>query len=286
MAPLRVVGPVVAGAWYPSKPDELAREVDRLLERARVHPGAPVRALIEPHAGFTYSGAVAAHGFRHVQGKAYSRVILLGPSHYAAFRGAALPPADVYRTPLGDVPLDVDSLRALAKVPGFATMGQPFEPEHCLEAEVPFLQRSLVPGWHLLPVLIGSGSAGPSAQEVADGIRPYLDAETLIVVSSDFTHFGRGFGYVPFDRDVPDRIRELDLGAVGYISAGDFMGFGSYLDRTGATICGRDAIDVLLRLLPMAARGSLVSYATSGQMTGDWGHTVSYAAIVFHHSPS
>ena len=252
----------------------------------RVHPGAPVRALIEPHAGFMYSGAVAAHGFRHVQGQAYSRVILLGPSHYASFRGAALPPADAYRTPLGDVPLDLDSLRALAKVPGFATIGQPFEREHCLEAEIPFLQRCLAPGWRLLPVLIGSGISGSSAQTVADGVRPYLDAETLIVVSSDFTHFGGGFGYVPFDRDIPDRIRELDLGAVDYISAGDFMGFKSYLDRTQATICGRDAIDVLLRLLPRAARGSLVAYDASGHMTGDWGHTVSYAAIVFHHPPS
>ncbi len=282
-APERTIGPTVAGSWYPADPDALRREVDAMLERAaasRTEGAGAVVALIEPHAGFVYSGQTAASGFRRLTGASYDLVLLLGPSHYAWFRGAALPDAGALGTPLGRVPIDREALRALRERPGFKVQTAAFEREHCLEAEIPFLQRVLEPGWRALPVLIGSGTAGDEAQKVADGLRPLLGPRTLVVVSSDFTHYGSGFGYVPFRESVPEKLRELDLGAAQLIEARDVAGFESYLDRTGATICGRDAIDVLLRLLPPDAKPSLVAYDTSGRMTGDFGHSVSYAAMV------
>ncbi len=280
----RTLGPAVAGTWYPGSAEALAREVDAMLARVPAPPRADegeVVALIAPHAGFVYSGATAAHGFRRLEGARYERVLLLGPSHYAWFRGAALPDADSLRTPLGDVPIDREAVDALKGRPGFKVAAGAFEREHCLEAEVPFLQRALAPGWRAVPVLVGSGTAGEEAQKVADGLRPLLGAGVLVVVSSDFTHFGSGFGYVPFRDDVQEKLRELDLGAARLIEARDVAGFESYLDRTGATICGRDAIDVLLRLLTRNATASLVAYDTSGRMTGDFGHSVSYATMVF-----
>jgi hypothetical protein len=108
-----------------------------------------------------------------------------------------------------------------------------------------------------------------------------MGPDTLVVVSSDFTHFGPRFGYVPFESDVPNRIRELDMGAVRLIEALDAGGFERYVLETGATICGRDAIDVLLRALPRGVVGKLAAYDTSGNLAGDWDHSVSYAALTF-----
>jgi AmmeMemoRadiSam system protein B len=281
----RSLGPAVAGTWYPSDPRVLARQVDGLLDGAAEVPGPGPRgrvvALIEPHAGYTYSGAVAARGFRAVRRLTPSRVVLIGPSHYEAFLGAAVPDAEAYRTPLGDTALDVEALATLGRRSGFKTRNRPFGPEHSLEAEIPFLQRTLSPGWRLVPVLIGAGTTGAAAAEIADGIRGVVDASTLLVVSSDFTHYGPRFGYVPFTTQVPDRIRDLDMGAIRAVESRDVASFENYVDRTGATICGRDAISILMHLLPEDVASEVTAYDTSGRQTGDWENSVSYAALTF-----
>ncbi len=281
----KALGPAVAGTWYPAGREALARNVDELLVAAARSPASEahgrVIALIEPHAGYAYSGGVAARGFRSVRGTAVSRVVLIGPSHYEPLRGAAVPDAEVYRTPLGDTELDVEALARLGPLAGFTTRNGPFGPEHSLEAEIPFLQRALSPGWRLVPVLIGSGTSGTAAAEVADGLRRVIDRSTLLVVSSDFTHYGPRFAYVPFTEEVPERIRELDMGAIRAVESRDVAGFEDYVDRTGATICGRDAISILLHLLPDDVASELAAYDTSGRLTGDWEHSVSYAALTF-----
>lgn len=278
----RSLGPAVAGRWYPASPTGLRTQVDELLGAVPAPAGAAdVVALLAPHAGFTFSGQVAAHSFRVLTGARFDRVIVVGPSHYVGFRGAAVPDADDYRTPLGPVALDLPALDLLRARPGFTTENGTFRPEHSLEAEIPFLQRALAPGWKLVPVLVGGGSSGTAAAEIADGLRPLLGPGTLTVVSSDFTHFGHGFGFVPFREDVPEKLRELDFGAVRTIEGGDVAAFEEYVARTGATICGRDAVSVLLRLLPPGCRCEVAAYDTSGRMTGDWSHTVSYVSLVF-----
>jgi len=278
-----VLGPAVSGSWYPRNREELAGLVDGLLEsaaaRAAAAPGS-VAALIVPHAGFVYSGAVAASAFLKLRGRAFDRIVLLGPSHYFGFHGAAIPDAaTAYRTPLGDLPIDREAVLALREAAVFRADDRMFEPEHALEAELPFLQRVLAAAVPIVPVLLGGRATHEDARRVADALAPFLGASSLLVVSSDFTHFGPRFGYVPFDEDVPARLRELDLGAVAAIEAGDPAAFARYVTKTGATICGHRAIDVLL-LLPRAAAGAkLLEYDTSGRMTGTWDHSVSYAAI-------
>ena len=279
----RILGPTVAGTWYTDEPVALARQIDGFLDAARddADPGRPVRALIAPHAGFTYSGAVAGRGFAWLRGARFDRVLLLGPSHHAGFPGAAAPAADVYRTPLGEIDLDSEAIAALARRPAFRIDDSPFRPEHCLEAEILFLQRALRPGWSLLPLLVGAGSTADDSTTVAESLKLWITPETLIVVSSDFTHFGPRFRFIPFQDELPRRIEELDMGAVERILACDTTGFADYVQRTGATICGRDAIGVLLRLLPPGLEATLTAYDTSGRMTGSWDHTVSYASMIF-----
>jgi len=279
----RRLGPTVAGSWYTDEPVALARQIDGFLDSApdAADCAGVVRALIAPHAGFTYSGAVAGRGFAFLRGKRFERVVLLGPSHHASFPGAAAPSATVYCTPLGEVDLDTEAIATLGNRPGFRIDDSPFRPEHCLEAEILFLQRALAADWSLLPLLIGAASSSSDAAKVADGLQPWITPETLVVVSSDFTHFGARFRYVPFHDDLPQRIEQLDMGAVERILAGDTRGFAEYVERTGATICGRDAIGILLRLLPGDLDATLAAYDTSGRMTGDWDHTVSYASLIF-----
>jgi hypothetical protein len=280
-----VLGPAVAGSWYPAHRDELASMVDRLLGDADARSGAPAggaRAAIAPHAGFVYSGAVAAAALRSIANAGVDRVILLGPSHYFGFAGAAVPRrAEVYRTPLGDAPIDLAAVAWLAEARGFHADDRLFEPEHALESELPFLQRLFGAGISVVPVLLGGGATRQDAALVAEALTRLLEPGTRVVVSSDFTHYGPRFGYVPFEKDVPVRLRDLDLGAVRAIEAGEAAAFARYVDATAATICGRRAIDVLLRLPWATTGGTLLEYDTSGRLTGRWDHSVSYAAVAF-----
>jgi AmmeMemoRadiSam system protein B len=282
MAPhalIPAIGPAVAGSWYPSGRAALSDLVDRMLDEVRA-PAAVTRMVVAPHAGFEYSGRVAAHAFRPFAGSGtIRRVILIGPSHYVGFGGARLPHAQVYRTPLGDVALDRSALDDLATRPGFEADNALWAREHSLEAELPFLQRTLGESFEAVPVLVGAHTTAPQVRLIADGLRAWAGPATLVVVSSDFTHFGRAFGYLPFEADVPENVRRLDRGAIDLIAAGDAEGFARYCRETGATICGRLAIEVALRLPPAGAAGHLFAYDTSGRMTGDWEHTVSYAAL-------
>jgi len=184
------------------------------------------------------------------------------------------------------VPIDIEAWEALRDREGFRVHDRPFRPEHSLEAELPFLQRRLRPGWRVLPVLVGMLGASVDPGRLAEGLRPLLGPGTLVVVSSDFTHYGPRFEYVPFQHDVAASLERLDLGAVEPILARDGAGFEAYVARTGATICGRNPIRVLLELLPDEVEGRLAAYDTSGRMTGEWDHSVSYASLVFEGRPA
>jgi len=269
------VGPAVAGRWYPADPEELRRDVD---ERLAPSDDPALRAVVAPHAGYAYSGDVAGAGFGPLRGREIDRVLLLGPTHYFGFEGAVVPAATRYATPLGDVPIDANAVETLVRERGFRRDDGPFRPEHSLEAEIPFLQRALTPGWRVVPVLVGGFAPGVDAEELAEALRPLADARTLVVVSSDFTHYGSRFGFLPFRDRVEERLRGLDLGAVREIERADAAAFRTYCEDTGATICGRRPIEILLRMRPDAT-GRLIAYDTSGRMTNDWTHTVSYAAI-------
>lgn len=279
------LGPSVAGRWYPAAEQKLRAEVDRLVQAspsrmAEVSRLAGVlRAVIAPHAGYVYSGAVAATAFAPFAGRHFERVFLLGPSHYHGFRGATIPAASGLRTPLGTVEIHRQTLETLRRIPGFSVSDVPFEPEHSLESEIPFLQHLLAPGWKAVPVLVGAPSSSQDVGHIAAGLSPLLDRGSLLVISSDFTHHGDAFGYAPFRERIPERIEALDRGAVQHIETGDAEGFDAYCEATGATICGRKAISVLLRLAGVTGSGALLGYDTSGRMTGDWSHTVSYAAV-------
>lgn len=272
--------PILAGSWYPGDPAELKSTVEEFLAGG----GAPddrTIAVIAPHAGYVYSGATAGKAFAAVRGRKVDRVILMGPSHRAAFNGGALSSVDAWKTPLGVVPLDRPSIDALAKRRGFRVNDAAHAREHSMEIEVPFLQVALQPGWKLIPIMIGQLDDG-TVGDLAIGIEPLLDEGTLVVVSSDFTHFGQDYGYVPFRDSLATRIRALDEEGIAQIKALSAERFEDFRERTGATICGADPIRVLLTL--MAGRVQDVvqrGYDQSGSMVGNYTNSVSYAALAF-----
>lgn len=277
----------LAGMWYPDDPEELAREIDVYLAAVESGPTDQVMALLLPHAGYRYSGMVAAHGVRQIAGKSFSRVVVMGPSHRVALMDAvSIPDISAIETPLGRIEIDCDMVERLWEDDGFESHLHAHTHEHSVQIELPFLQRALG-DFKLVPIVCGHlGEA--AARRIAATLLDHIDEETLVVVSSDFTHYGRTFDYVPFEDRIQENLRNLDLGAFREIENKNLSGFLDYVNNTGATICGRSPIAILLAMLPAEARVQLLKYDTSGNLTGDWSHCVSYvsAAVTGQWKPS
>ncbi len=273
----KVLHSELAGTWYTDNPKHLAHEIDLFLEAAAPRPVDDVIGLLLPHAGYRYSGMVAAQGVKLVAGDRFRRVVVLGPSHRVAMLDmVSIPDATHVETPLGRIELDRDAVRHLWKNDSVQTHPRAHAGEHSVQIQLPFLQRALG-DFKLVPIVCGElGESG--ARRVAEALLEVVDDQTLVVASSDFTHYGRAFGYVPFTDDVASRLERLDMEAFELVRERNLAGFLRYIQRTGATICGRSPIAVLLALLPSEARIHLLKYDTSGNLTGDWSHCVSYVS--------
>jgi AmmeMemoRadiSam system protein B len=260
----------VAGRFYPADPGHLRDQVDEMLQAAAAAhdsaaegPGAHTRrprAIIAPHAGYIFSGPVAATAFHTVAGVAegIERVIVIGPSHYVPFRGIALPDAEIFRTPLGDIELDEEGVKRVRELDPVITAAEPHRREHALEVELPFLQRALG-DVSIVPLVTGAASP----QQVADVLDAIWDGETLLVVSSDLSHF----------HDY-ETARRLDAATAEIIVHGE----PDQLDEGSA--CGRLAIQGMK--ISAARRGmgiELLDLRNSGDTAGPRNEVVGYGAF-------
>ena len=277
----------LAGAWYPGEGEPLAALVDGFLDGASPLPEGHPIALIAPHAGLRYSGAVAGHVYAALRGRTYRRVFVIGPSHRGAFHGLRLPDHDAWETPLGRVPVDRETVALLLTHPLFGRDEETHAQEHSVELQLPFLQRALEgTRWTLVPMLAGRMSPD-EATEAAARLRGVLAPGDLLVASSDFTHWGRGYGYqgppgAPFGSDeAPERLTALLEAAWAAIRSGEPARFWDHLQDTGDTICGFLPIALLLGAMPQGTQPSLRATDTSGAITGDWSRSVSYLAAQF-----
>ena len=275
----------LAGAWYAADAARLNAELEGYLRDAEVQADPAIFAVIVPHAGYTYSGPCAAVGAKALAARPdLRRVVVLGFSHRVAMPNQISVPAREthYRSPLGETPLDVAALAGLLQNPLFVDLPATRRGENSVEMQLPLLQAALAGrDWKLVPITLGQLDDETRGQAAA-ALAPLLDDHTALVVSSDFTHFGPNFGFVPFRTNVEANLRKLDGGAVERILAGDAAGFATYCERTGATICKQNSIGVLLRLLPEKFAARQLGYDTSGRSTGDFGNSVSYATLAFY----
>jgi AmmeMemoRadiSam system protein B len=188
MTPATGIRPAaVAGRFYPGDATALRTTVDDALLRARRWSGPVPRALIVPHAGYVYSGPIAATGYATLAAARHTirRVVLLGPAHYVGFEGVAVSSADAFATPLGDVRVDADLRDRVLTLPGVRVHDAAHGPEHSLEVHLPFLQRTLV-DFAVLPLVVGRAPA----EIVAAVIDAVWDGpDTLVVVSTDLSHY-------------------------------------------------------------------------------------------------
>ena len=275
---VRVFSSPLAGDWYPATKEAVETEIDEYLSRVSDKPIQNVCALILPHAGYRWSGPTAAYGLHQLQNRSFDRVVVIGPSHRVAMKNvASVPGATHYATPLGQVPLDRKFITELQKHPEFQTIPAVHEGEHSVQIELPLLQHVLT-NFQFVPIVVGDLDR-PSMRKIGQILQGLLDPQTLVVASTDFTHYGANFGYVPFRNDVEEQLKELDEGAIEQVCQEDLDGLFDYIDKTGATICGRCAIGVLISMLPSDAEVHMLHYATSGKMLGDFSSSVSYCAF-------
>jgi AmmeMemoRadiSam system protein B len=252
----------VAGLFYPETAEELGKTLDALLEGAEPAAAVP-KALIVPHAGYVYSGAVAARAFRRLRSAAHMlrRVVLLGPSHREWLRGLALPRSRAFATPLGLVRIDAAAAARAAHLPSVLVSDVPHAREHSLEVQLPFLQR-LLPEAEIVPIVVGD-AAPAEVEAVIEAL--WGGPETLIVVSSDLSH------YHPYDE-----ARALDAGTAAAIVAGR-------AGLTGEEACGCNAVNGLLRVVRRRGlRAELLDLRNSGDTAGDRDRVVGYGAFGFY----
>lgn len=269
----------LAGTWYPDDPNALWQHLDGFFRKADIEPIEGVIALVLPHAGYAWSGQTAAFGLKTTE-KKYKRVVVIGPSHRTDMEEiVSVPRATHYETPLGQTPLDIEFIDALLEFPIVQNVPNAHQAENSIEMEVPIVQYRQG-DFKLVPIVAGRCSL-QTIEQMGAILRSLVDRDTLIIASSDFVHYGPNYGYVPFNQDVPQQIKQLDMGAYEHIAKLDAKGFLEYTQKTGATICGRIPIAILLSMLGKTAEAHLAQYATSGELTGDFTNSVSYLSVAF-----
>jgi len=261
---------VIAGTWYPGHPERLTREIRGYLSRTRV-PDLPGRlvGLIAPHAGYMYSGPVAAHAYKVLEGKPFSRVVILAPSHRAYFNGASIYHLGGYRTPLGVVPLDRELVDALLeKRDLFSYVPQAHAQEHSLEIQLPFLQVVLK-DFRLTPILLGDVSY-EDCRAIAQALTQVIgERPVLLVASTDLSHY---YSY--------EEARRLDGKVLELVERFDPESLHAALQKRECEACGAGPLVTTLgaaRALG-ATRARVLHYANSGDVTGETRGVVGYMA--------
>jgi AmmeMemoRadiSam system protein B/AmmeMemoRadiSam system protein A len=279
-SPKKIVLPSsIAGKWYDADDEALGKQIDGFFQKAEVKPISNVIAMILPHAGYRYSGQIAVRALKTTD-KKYIRIIVIGPSHTAYMEEMlSVPRATHYETPLGEVPLDVDFINKLLEYPVFQSTPYAHTEEHSVQIELPLLQYNRK-DFKFVPIVAGHCSM-KTIRKAGGILKSLTDEQTLVIASSDFVHYGPRFSYVPFRDNVAGQIEKVDMGAYEHIANLDCEGFVNYRQATGATICGYVPIAILLSMLQKPAKPHLIEYTTSGEMTGDYRHSVSYLSAAF-----
>lgn len=272
-----VKGPSVAGTFYPAQKEVLKEMVDTFLSKAhRVSESGRLIALISPHAGYQYSGQVAAYSYKQLEGRDIDTVVLIGSSHYKDFKGASVYVKGSFRTPLGDVSIDEHLAGRLINEKDHVVFdSDAFKREHSIEVQIPFLQRTLRE-FKIVPILIGAPTK-ESFHSLAENLTKILmeRKNAIIIASTDLSHY----------HDY-QTARLMDTRVIGTIESISIEELHGYLLKGTAELCG--AYPVILTLVITrslgANHGILYHYANSGDVTGDTNQVVGYAAMGIYKS--
>lgn len=271
--------------WYPSNTSELNDVLDKHNAFA-VHNYAAsiapqtVRAIIAPHAGMQYSGSVAAAVYRFIDPK-IRRIIVLAPDHSGQHSGVLVPSISHVNMPNGTVKIDTTIDSALAHKPYFARNNDVVFAEHAVNNQFPFIARYAVRA-KVIPLLVGRIDCTQAAT-IAKALKRYINKKTVVILSTDFVHYGLGYNFTPFADHQQLRVRHLNSEAISLIEYGGCQEFQAFIQQSNATICGANALKVLLALLQDNAFGPveprLIAYDSSSK--SDQGDFVTYVGMLF-----
>ena len=265
--------PAVAGMFYPASPKVLSSTIDELLNNNSTNTQfTNVTGIVVPHAGYVYSGGTAAYAYNAVKDKNTNTVIILSPSHREYFNGISIYSGDAYSTPLGTVKVNKelrDTLTQKSKIIHSAVEGH--RNEHALEVQIPFLQ-TIYKDFTILPVILGDQRRNYMI-ELAERLAEIINNNTLVVASSDLSHF-----YNKDKADLLDKIVE------NKINKFDYEGLQNDLDHGYCEACGGGAIVTLLKLSEIINRkkSKVLARTTSGDITGDYSEVVGYLSAVVY----
>ena len=269
----RVRRSTIAGSWYPGTSRSLSDTIRGFLAKVELEPlPGKLVALISPHAGYVYSGQVAAHAYRHLEGSSFDRVIVISPVHSTYLGRYAVTSADFYETPLGTVPVDAELVDMLMQELPIQRVSR--DHEHSLEIQIPFLQYTLGE-FRLTPIMMGEQSWDACVRLAEALVKTIGRRQVLLVASSDLSHFNSYSAAQRLDSIVAESIRQFDP-----------EGLSSALDESRCEACGGGPIiATMLAAKSLGADGAtILKYANSGDVTDDRTSVVGYLAAALHGS--
>ena len=267
--------PAVAGTFYPADKDSLKKSVEGFLSKAENSPThGKLIALISPHAGYIYSGQVAAYGYKQIQGSDIKKVILIGSSHRSAFKGASIYTKGSFRTPLGDIKVNKSIAESLLnESAGVRFSPEAYEGEHSLEVQLPFLQ-TVLKDFTIIPIVIGSPS-GKIIEHFILKLTEILDEKTLIVASTDLSHY--------YDYATAKEMDNKIISAIERLSTKDAI---ELLKSGKSEMCGEVPVIIAMEVARRSGAnlGVVFKQANSGDVTGEKDKVVGYASIGLYKS--
>ncbi|MBS3055814.1 MAG: AmmeMemoRadiSam system protein B [Candidatus Aenigmarchaeota archaeon] len=254
--------PAVAGMFYPAEKEVLEKQINRFLEDAKCSVKEKPKAIIIPHAGYVYSGQIAAIGYKiiskYVSG--IQNVIIIGPSHHAEFDGCVMSSADAWETPSGTIAVNKNYISPISDIIRF--LDQPHKKEHSIEVQVPFIQ-AVLPRAKIVPIL--TGHINP--EKLAKELDKYISEKDMLVISTDLSHY---HSY--------DEARKIDAIANNAIPSLDIKNV-----EAGVEACGKTGVLSCMHLARIHSwKGEMLGYATSGDTAGDKKSVVGYGCYGFY----
>ena len=276
--------PAVAGMFYPDDPRELKRTIERAFSDWKFGPGAlppvsgkrKIYGIISPHAGYPYSGAVAANAYYQISGQEFDNAVLIGPNHYGLGSGVATMRSGIWKTPFGEVQVNSKWAIELSNNSNILDFDDfAHSRDHCLEVQLPFIQFIKSRDFDIVPIIMimqdidTAYSLGNTLKETID---EHEKESTMLIGSSDLTHYEPNITAHRKDSELIKSILTLDVAK-----------FYATLERLDVSACGYGAIATIMVAVRAlgATKGELLKYATSGDVTGDTGAVVGYSSIVF-----
>jgi AmmeMemoRadiSam system protein B/AmmeMemoRadiSam system protein A len=266
----------LAGSWYPKNPEALSRLIDHFLQNVQMpdSPAGEVLAIIAPHAGYAFSGQVAAHAYRLIQRKNYEAVVILSPSHQFGFEGCSIYPKGGYETPFGIALVDASLAAEISKATGFGYIAKAHQAEHAVEIQVPFVQRVL-PQAKIVPIVMGIPKK-ITILRLAEGLKKVLARKNVLVIAStDLSHF--------FTKEEANERDHKTIALIQDFKTNEII---RKCERGENIMCGGGPVAAALLYAKDNARVEILRYSDSSQISQDTTRVVGYLAAAIVSKPA